>query len=73
MAAVVLVMAALGVSGPQGAPPGWEKKILLVNHDVTFTQGFTSGLNICFAYAGEFALVYTFYSPLDKTIAAEVS
>jgi len=47
---------ALGVSDPRGAPPGWEIEIALIGHP-TFAQGFTSVLNIAFAYAGNQAFV----------------
>ncbi|KAI4647714.1 hypothetical protein J4E93_004124 [Alternaria ventricosa] len=52
----IIVMVALGIAGPNGAPPGWEKEIVLVGHP-TFAQGFTSVLNIAFAYAGNQAFV----------------
>jgi hypothetical protein len=51
LAAVLIVMIALGVSGPSSAPPGWDKEIVLVAHP-SFAEAFTSILNIAFAYAG---------------------
>jgi hypothetical protein len=56
LAATIIVMIALGVAGPNGTPPGWEKDIVLVGHP-SFAQGFTSVLNIAFAYAGNQAFV----------------
>ncbi|KAI4644863.1 uncharacterized protein J4E79_010998 [Alternaria viburni] len=56
LAATIIVMVALGIAGPNGAPPGWEKEVVLVGHP-TFAQGFTSVLNIAFAYAGNQAFV----------------
>ncbi|KAH7399682.1 transmembrane amino acid transporter protein-domain-containing protein [Pyrenochaeta sp. MPI-SDFR-AT-0127] len=55
-AATLIVMIALGVSDPGGAPPGWDKEISLVGNP-SFAQGFTSVLNIAFAYAGNQAFV----------------
>jgi hypothetical protein len=56
LAAVLIVMIALGVAGPSGAPPGWDKEIVLVG-DPSFAEAFTSILNIAFAYAGNQAMV----------------
>jgi hypothetical protein len=56
LAAVLVVMIALGVSGPSGAPPGWDKEIVLIGHP-SFAEGFTSILNIAFAYSGNQAMV----------------
>jgi hypothetical protein len=58
VAAVMIVMISLGVTGPQGAPPGFDKEIILVNYDISFTKAFTSCLNIAFAYAGKSATSY---------------
>lgn len=55
-AATLIVMIALGVADPSGAPPGWDKEITLVGNP-TFAQGFTSVLNIAFAYAGNQAFI----------------
>ena len=55
-AAVLIVMIALGVAEPNGAPPGWDKEIAIVGHP-SFTQGFTAVLNIAFAFAGNQAFV----------------
>lgn len=49
-------MIVLGVSEPNGASPGWDKEIVLVGNP-TFAQGFTSVLNIAFAYAGNQAFI----------------
>jgi amino acid permease len=50
LAAVIIVMVALGVSGPQ-APPGFEVKIALVGKP-TFVETVNALLNIAFAFAG---------------------
>jgi hypothetical protein len=55
-AAVLIVIIALGVAGPSGAPPGWEKEIVLIAHP-SFAEAFTSILNIAFSYAGNQAMV----------------
>jgi hypothetical protein len=47
---------ALGVSGPKGAPLGWEREILLVGHP-SFAEAMNSVLNIAFAYAGNQAFI----------------
>lgn len=44
-------MIALGVADPNNASPGWDREIVVVGYP-TFAQGFTSVLNIAFAYAG---------------------
>jgi hypothetical protein len=49
-------MIVLGVGGPSGALPGWDKEIVLVGHP-SFAEAFTSILNIAFAYAGNQAMV----------------
>ncbi|KAH7138824.1 amino acid transporter [Dendryphion nanum] len=54
--AVLIVMIALGVAEPNGAPPGFDKEINLVGNP-SFAQGFTAVLNIAFAYAGNQAFV----------------
>ncbi|KAH7127185.1 transmembrane amino acid transporter protein-domain-containing protein [Dendryphion nanum] len=50
VAAVLIVMIALGVSGPQ-APPGFNVSIVLVGKP-TFVQTVNALLNIAFAFAG---------------------
>ena len=50
VAAVLIVMIALGVGGPQ-APPGFDAKITLVGKP-TFVETVNSLLNIAFAFAG---------------------
>ena len=50
VAAVIIVMVALGVSGPS-APPGFEVNIVLVGKP-TFVETVNSLLNIAFAFAG---------------------
>ncbi|KAI4919051.1 uncharacterized protein J4E92_008695 [Alternaria infectoria] len=60
-------MVALGITGPNGAPPGWEKEIVLVGHP-SFAQGFTSVLNIAFAYAGNQAFVTVMAEMQDPSI-----
>ncbi|PSN61324.1 hypothetical protein BS50DRAFT_504747 [Corynespora cassiicola Philippines] len=54
--AVLIVMIALGVAEPNGAPPGWDKEVVLVGSP-GFAEGFTSVLNIAFAYAGNQAFI----------------
>lgn len=54
--AVLIVMIALGVSEPARAPPGWDREIVLWGNP-SFAEGFTSVLNIAFAYAGNQAFV----------------
>lgn len=49
-------MISLGVAEPNRAPPGWDKEIVLVGNP-SFAEGFTSVLNIAFAYAGNQAFV----------------
>jgi hypothetical protein len=49
-------MIALGISEPNGAPPGWDKQINIVGNP-TFAQGFTAVLNIAFAFAGNQAFI----------------
>lgn len=56
LAAVLIVMVALGVSKPNGAAPDWNREIVLVGNP-TFTQGLTSVLNIAFAFAGNQAFI----------------
>lgn len=50
VAAVLIVMIALGVSGPQ-APPGFDVEITLVGKP-TFVEAVNALLNIAFAFAG---------------------
>ena len=50
VAAVMIVMVALGVSGPE-APPGFEVSITLIGKP-TFIQTINALLNIAFAFAG---------------------
>ncbi|KAF2011031.1 hypothetical protein BU24DRAFT_355512 [Aaosphaeria arxii CBS 175.79] len=50
VAAVLIVMIALGVSGPN-APPGFEAEIVLVGKP-TFVEAVNALLNIAFAFAG---------------------
>jgi hypothetical protein len=51
LAAVLIVMIALGVAEPNGAPLGWDKQVDIVGNP-NFSQGFTAVLNIAFAFAG---------------------
>ena len=55
VAAVLIVMIALGVAGPQ-APPGFEVKITLVGKP-TFVETVNALLNIAFAFAGNQSFV----------------
>lgn len=50
VAAVLIVMIALGVGGPQ-APPGFEAKIVLVGKP-SFVEAVNALLNVAFAFAG---------------------
>lgn len=50
VAAVLIVMIALGVAGPQ-APPGFDAEIILVGRP-TFVETVNALLNIAFAFAG---------------------
>ncbi|KAJ4992148.1 amino acid transporter [Stagonosporopsis vannaccii] len=54
--AVLIVMIALGASEPARAPPGWDRELVLWGSP-SFAEGFTSVLNIAFAYAGNQAFI----------------
>ncbi|KAF2453450.1 transmembrane amino acid transporter protein-domain-containing protein [Lineolata rhizophorae] len=56
VSAILIVMISLGVSDPQNAPPGFEVEIAAVGHP-GFKDGFTSCLNIAYAYAGNVGFV----------------
>ncbi|ETN44094.1 uncharacterized protein HMPREF1541_10644 [Cyphellophora europaea CBS 101466] len=56
VAAVIIPMAALGVSGPANAPPGSSIAIKLVGNP-TFSEAVSSFLNIGFAFTGNQAFV----------------
>jgi len=49
-------MISLGVAEPNGAPPGWDREIVVVGN-TSFAEGFTSVLNIAFVYAGNQAFI----------------
>lgn len=49
-------MISLGIKGPQNAPKGFNKEIVLIGNP-SFTEGMIAILNICFAYAGNQAYV----------------
>lgn len=56
LVAVLIVIISLGVSGPAGAPPGWDKEITVVA-DPTFREGLNACLKIVYAFAANIAFV----------------
>ena len=57
-AAVLIVIIALGIANPKGAPPGvFDREIKAVGNP-TFKEGLNACLQICYAYAGK-------HSPLE--------
>jgi amino acid permease len=51
VAAVLIVLISLGIADPRGAPPGFEKEIVLFGNP-DFRTGLTACLNLAFAFAG---------------------
>lgn len=51
VAAVLIVLISLGVADPKGAPPGFEKEIVLFGNP-GFKQGLKACLNVAYAFAG---------------------
>ncbi|CAM1501256.1 Fc.00g104180.m01.CDS01 [Cosmosporella sp. VM-42] len=56
LVAVLVVMISLGVSGPASAPPGWDKKIVVVDQP-DFRDGLNCCLKVVYAYASNIAFV----------------
>lgn len=56
LVAVLITIISLGVSGPRGAPSGWDKEIVVVG-DCTFREGLNACLKIVYAFAANIAFV----------------
>lgn len=57
LAAVLIVIISLGVSGhPNGAPDDWDKHIVIVGNP-SFSEGLAACLKVCYAYAGNVGFV----------------
>lgn len=57
LAAILVVIISLGVAGhPNGAPPGFDKEIVIVGNP-SFSDGVSACLKVCYAYAGNVGFV----------------